>query len=672
MINTKLLILLNKICNKFRTNDKIKKQFIWIIILISALIGINEYKLCILLNNIIVIAIIVSFTYVSLICRIFVDKNFKKKIEVIDLVSITMIILNILGIKFLLEESFGYYFFILYNLQVSLECCQIENIFKFKRNTLKTILVFLSYGITLMSISIILNRYSKIFMMNKSILILLVTSLISFCIAISTLVSVYKNIDCCSKVKFKKILFYMISIVFNYIILISLLMNDGKFTVIAIIIKCVTFYKFYDYIIRELINSSLKKMNKNIKLTTKTKKELNSILIKRNTILKETNTMIQKSQYKYNELIDSIYAGILLFYGDELQYINKRALEVLNIEKQEILGISLEETISRYLDVNLQDIEKTQNYIPCAKIKNANFEVEIFLIEIDDGVKLFYAHNITEVNKNKKIIKEMEEYLKEDELKKKFFANISHELKTPINLIFSALQVNKLYLEQKNINGIKKNINIIKQNSLRLIRTINNFIDANKLSEGYIIPEYKIYNIVEIVENVSISCNKYIKLIENTLTFDADDEEIYVNCDKEMITRVILNILSNSVKYGKRKGNIKVNICIENNNYVTIRVKNDGMKIDEKTIPYIFDKFTKLNKAFNRIKEGSGLGMFLTKGLIELQGGRIKLITNNYGNEFIITMPRVKDVKAISMHEELGMNPLEEKVDIEFSDIYIE
>ena len=394
---------------------------------------------------------------------------------------------------------------------------------------------------------------------------------------------------------------------------------------------------------------------------------------KRNSILNEVNVMLQKSQDKNNKLIDSIYGGVFLFYNDKLQYINKKTLGTLDIENDEVLGMELNEFIEKYFDITLEDIKESRNYIPFAKMKHAKIDVEIFLTYIDEKSKILYIHDISEINENEKIRKVLEEYLEEEEIKKEFFSNISHELKTPINLIFAALQVNQIYLDENNIEGINRNRKIIKQNSLRLIRTINNFIDANKVSEGYMIPDYKIHNIVELVENLSIASNKYIQLIENTLTFDADEEEIYVNCDKEMITRIILNILSNSVKYGKKGGNINVSVNTYGNDYVIIKVENDGLKIDEKTIPYIFDKFTKLNKAFNRLKEGSGLGLFLTKALIELQGGNINLISSDNGNEFIITMDRVKTaVNSKFIHEEWETNPLEEKIDVEFSDIYIE
>ncbi|WP_455793509.1 ATP-binding protein [Clostridium butyricum] len=133
----------------------------------------------------------------------------------------------------------------------------------------------------------------------------------------------------------------------------------------------------------------------------------------------------------------------------------------------------------------------------------------------------------------------------------------------------------------------------------------------------------------------------------------------------------MLNLLSNSVKYGKKGGTIKVNLALEDDK-VCIIIKNDGPKIEKEIIPYIFDRFTKLNKAFNRIKEGSGLGLFMTKALVEIQGGSIGLISNNEGNEFVITMNYLDNVeKEQIQYENFEMNSIDEKVDIEFSDIYI-
>lgn len=126
-------------------------------------------------------------------------------------------------------------------------------------------------------------------------------------------------------------------------------MSYVKVSEFILIVKCITLYKFYDYIISKVVDSSLKELNNNIGNATKTKKELNSILRKRNSILNEISVMIKKSGDRNNELIDSIYGGVFLFYLDRLRHINKRTLKTLNITNDEILGIEINDFIKMYL-----------------------------------------------------------------------------------------------------------------------------------------------------------------------------------------------------------------------------------------------------------------------------------------------------------------------------------
>ena len=228
-----------------------------------------------------------------------------------------------------------------------------------------------------------------------------------------------------------------------------------------------------------------------------------------------------------------------------------------------------------------------------------------------------------------------------------------------------------IYIKNKNIQGIKKNNKAIRQNCLRLIRTITNFIDANKVTEGYLKLNLKVHNIVSLVENIATACNEYIRLINDNLVFDSEEEEIYVKCDKDIMERVIMNIISNIVKYGEPNGNIYINVEIENKNVIII-VRVDNYTIKEEYKKYMFDKFSKLNKEFTRTKEGSGLGLFLVKEFLELNGGSINVETNKgLGTSFIITMPIFYGDEIPENEEEFEIKSLKDKVDTEFSDIYL-
>ncbi|MDR5588453.1 sensor histidine kinase [Clostridium aquiflavi] len=453
----------------------------------------------------------------------------------------------------------------------------------------------------------------------------------------------------------------------------TILIGSNKSIIITGGLKLLAFYILFKGIVNYMINEPMKNMKVNLERTHEVNLELHRTLKKRNRILNDTNIMIEKSESNYNKLIDSVYDGVLLFSKNKLQYINKAGLKLLNdINKENIIGISLEKFILENFNFNLYHSNEKEISISDLKLKNADIVVTLFIIDIDENNKLLYAHDVTELNKTKAMKNQLEKYLKEEELKNQFFSNISHELRTPINLIYSAIQLNEIYLKQKKVDNVSKNNEIIRQNSLRLIRTINNFIDTNRVSEGYLKPDFKIYNIVEVVENITIACNKYINKAEIGLIFDSEKEEIYVKCDKDMIERIVLNIISNSVKYGQKGSHINVTIGIEESNLVTIKIENNGNRIDEDTIPHIFDKFTRINKSFNRPKEGSGLGLFLSKSLTELQGGELALELDEKENLFVINFPIACDVNSSDVNCDLEINNIEEKVDIEFSDIYMD
>ncbi|WP_459830671.1 sensor histidine kinase [Clostridium carnis] len=180
----------------------------------------------------------------------------------------------------------------------------------------------------------------------------------------------------------------------------------------------------------------------------------------------------------------------------------------------------------------------------------------------------------------------------------------------------------------------------------------------------------KVYNLVDIIENIILLCNKYMKLKKTNLIFDPQDEEVYILCDKDYIERIMLNILSNSLKYGKINGNIYVRI-LKNHHEIKIQVTNDAKAIPEDKRKVIFEKFTRIDSSLNRPSEGSGLGLFLTKGLVELHKGEIYIYSGkNIGNTFTIILPyeKIQYKNTLSYNPEI--NQLEEKVDIEFSDIY--
>ncbi|HEX9025636.1 MAG TPA: cache domain-containing protein, partial [Clostridium sp.] len=168
------------------------------------------------------------------------------------------------------------------------------------------------------------------------------------------------------------------------------------------------------------------------------------------------------------------------------------------------------------------------------------------------------------------------------EIQDEIFANVSHELKTPLNVIFSANQLIEFYLKnsliEDNKEKIFKNINTIKQNCYRFIKLINNIVDISKMNSGFLRVNLSNENIVDITENIVQSISEYINGKDISIIFDTNTEEKIMACDPEKIERVILNLISNAIKFTNKDGCIFVNL-IDKGDTVEIDVKDTGIGI---------------------------------------------------------------------------------------------
>lgn len=242
----------------------------------------------------------------------------------------------------------------------------------------------------------------------------------------------------------------------------------------------------------------------------------------------------------------------------------------------------------------------------------------------------------------KEIIKAKDKAEEINRLKSYFISNISHELKTPINVILCAAQLlESKKVDNYNINNKNNTIDIIKDNSYRLIRLINNIIDVEKGELDELTLNLKKDNLVSLIEDIVTSVIPYAKRKELNLIFDTEEEEIIMDMDIEKIERIILNLLSNAIKFSNENGNIYIKIML-NNDDVDIVVEDEGIGISKDDIPYIFDKFIQVDNTFNRKNEGSGIGLAIVKSFIEIHNGKIMVESQvGKGTKFIVKLPKI-------------------------------
>ena len=187
----------------------------------------------------------------------------------------------------------------------------------------------------------------------------------------------------------------------------------------------------------------------------------------------------------------------------------------------------------------------------------------------------------------------------------------------------------------------KRYLSVMKQNCYRLLRLINNLIDITRIEVGYLKMGFGNYDIVKVVEDITMSTVDYIESKGLSLIFDTDVEEKIIGIDRENMERVMLNLLSNAIKFSKENGHIWVNIY-DKGDTVEISVKDDGIGISEEMQESIFERFVQSDPLFTRNHEGSGIGLSLVKSIVEAHGGQVYAKSKEgYGSEFIVELPNI-------------------------------
>jgi len=283
---------------------------------------------------------------------------------------------------------------------------------------------------------------------------------------------------------------------------------------------------------------------------------------------------------------------------------------------------------------------------------------------------------IKRLHYEKELVKAKELAESANKAKNNFISNISHELRTPVAVVMSSNQL--LDLNMKKVNNEyshsnHKNINIIKQNCYRLLRLTNNIIDMAKIDSGFMDLRLKNIDIIFLLESMVTSVIPYAQIKNIDIIFDTMDEELIMSVDPDKIERIVLNLISNAIKFSKNDTVIIVNVEKEDN-ILLFSVKDTGIGMHKKHLDSIFDKFTQIDDTMVRKNEGSGIGLSLVKSFVNLHEGNIRVKSEvSKGSEFIVELP----IKVLEENCDDTNNYEVEQDDsaviktiVEFSDIY--
>ncbi|HEY9168873.1 MAG TPA: two-component regulator propeller domain-containing protein [Lutibacter sp.] len=212
-----------------------------------------------------------------------------------------------------------------------------------------------------------------------------------------------------------------------------------------------------------------------------------------------------------------------------------------------------------------------------------------------------------------------------DQLKSRFFTNISHEFRTPLTLI-SGYAEN--LMESLPPDYSQKQVAGINNNAKTLLKLINELLDISKLEAGKMTLKLSQQNIVLYLKNLFFSLESFAESRNISLNFISDVQDIQVVFDAEKMERIIMNIMSNSLKFTPKNGEIVLTIQQKSNKHILFGISDNGIGVDQDAIPNLFDRFYQIDNSDTRLYEGTGIGLALVKELVELHEGTVKAFRN--------------------------------------------
>lgn len=364
------------------------------------------------------------------------------------------------------------------------------------------------------------------------------------------------------------------------------------------------------------------------------------------TEMKMMEEALRNSEKNYRELIDGMNETIWVvdFEGDLID-VNKTAVETLGYSKEELLeiGITGIDTVLSKEKIKIlahnMPKDKLQIFETSHRKKNGEFiPVEVYSSLVTYQGKnaiLSIVRDITERKKNEKELVEAKELAENaDKLKSEFLAQMSHEIRSPINTILNSVSFLKDVIDHTNedVNSI---FPILDSAGSRIIRTIDSILNMSELQLGIYEPNYKFIHILDDVLKILCSEFKYSASLKN-LEFicQHDEKDLLIYADQYSTSQIFSNLIDNAIKYTD-KGKIIVNIYRSGEGLLNVEISDTGIGISKEFLPTLFTPFSQEEQGYSRKYEGNGLGLALIKKYCEINNAEISVKSRkNKGSVF--------------------------------------
>lgn len=353
-----------------------------------------------------------------------------------------------------------------------------------------------------------------------------------------------------------------------------------------------------------------------------------------NSRLKHSYATIEEERFKLSSVLSNMSDGVIATDQEgSITLMNEASGILLGENPEDMIGDDLLEVLG--LDEKIEDISELRDN--SSIIIDLSDENQPFLIRAnfttikdDEGTVTGFISVLNDVTEDEKIEQE----------RRDFVSNVSHELRTPLTTM-------KSYLEALTEGAWKdekiapKFLEVTQNETERMIRMVNDLLQLSKMDAD----EHPMHKEeVEFVDYFHQVINRFEMNLPETITMDRElpNKKYYVWIDKDKMTQVLDNIISNAIKYSPEGG--KIILRVENKrHYLLISIQDEGVGIPYDKLEKIFDRFYRADKARTRALGGTGLGLAITKELVEAHHGRIWARSREgYGTTIYFTLPLIK------------------------------
>lgn len=365
---------------------------------------------------------------------------------------------------------------------------------------------------------------------------------------------------------------------------------------------------------------------------------------------KRAEETLRYNEKKYRLLFENNPLPMWIYGLKDLKFleVNNAAINKYGYSREEFLNMTLKDIRPEHdIPALLEDVANTHSdYNMAGSWRHIKKNGEIIYVDIishtidfeGKEARLVLSNDITErIKIHEELIRAKSEAEKSDRLKSEFLAQMSHEIRSPINTMLNFVSLIKEEVLQPLTEEIKFSFNAIDSSSRRLIRTIDLILNMSQVQTGYLECNYKPLNLEkDVLSNIVNEYSTSAAIKRLSLNFVNDYGTAVVNADLYSLTQIFSNLIDNAIKYTKA-GSITARIYPGREKEICVDISDTGIGISEQYIDKLFSPFTQEEQGYTRKFEGNGLGLALVKKYCELNNASIS-VKSSKGNGSVFTV----------------------------------